>query len=236
MGKESGKQSVWVVLGCGCLAVIVVVLAIMTLATLSCYQWVKDAEASMVDPQARDQYAMEILGTDRLPEGYYTILALNLPWIAEIAVLSDRPAKENGEPQDFGEWGFVFVRGLSMMSWFQDEEQLRDYIEGRSDDAGILGANGIRLDVQEIIDRGSFSREDAEIWYVTFRGRVAGEGPVGDGVSVAFQIQCRGDDAFRFGVWFGPNVEEKGEGTDYSGSAADLAALQTFLEDFDLCR
>jgi hypothetical protein len=134
----------------------------------------------------------------------------------------------------------------------QDEQQLRDFFEGRTDDYGVLEDNGMNMDIDEILGRGVFDLADGQAMYVTQRGSVAVEGGRGEGLTGMALIDCPQDERRRIALWFGPDTTEEVPDDDaatarstpsapaavpeaLSGSPADPDALRTFLANFRFC-
>ena len=153
-------------------------------------------------------------------------------------MLTDLEPEPGAEPEpNFGERGFVYVKILRMG---QDEQELRDYFEGRSDNADVLSDNGININVEEIIGRDTMTLGDAEVLYVVQRGRVS-MGRRGNsrdaGLASMSLIECPGDDRLRIGIWFAPDPDPDAapEDVQLAGTPGDPAAMADFYSHFDLC-
>ncbi len=229
-------KTVFAYIGIGC----VVLVGLMAIAAGACGVWVYSEaqrfEREASDPEARADRVLDVLGTDSLPDGYYPMMAFSVPFVMETAMLTDvAPDPEAGEPE-FGERGFLYVKMLRMG---QDEQQLRDYFEGRTDDADVLSDNGINVDVDEIIGRGRLEQGDAELMYVVQRGDVSmgGRGGRGQGLASMTLIECPADSRLRVGIWFvpDPDPEAAAGDVDLTGTPGDPEALSAFYSHFSLC-
>ena len=77
-------------LGCGCGAVVVAVLAVLVAMAWFAYVQGERFEETLADPEARAARSREILGYDELPEGYHPMGGFSIPFVMEMAMLSDR--------------------------------------------------------------------------------------------------------------------------------------------------
>ncbi len=191
------RNSVFMGIGIGCIVVILGIMAMAGACSFWAYRQVQQIERDMEDPEAREDRVLEILGTDRLPEGYYPVAAFSAPFsLLRTAVLSDHPVQE-GEPgrEAFGERGFIFVETVGLG---QDEQALRDYFEGRTDDPGVLEDNGFNMDVDEVLGRGSLPADGGTNYlYMTQRANIALQGFRGRGLSALVLVDCPDDEKRR---------------------------------------
>ena len=95
----ANKQSTspWVWIGCGCFALVALVVG--GFATLGFFgaKAVRDFEAEIKDPVLRDERARTILGAEQLPDGFSAQFHLRIPFLLEMVSLSD------GEPLEYDE-------------------------------------------------------------------------------------------------------------------------------------
>jgi hypothetical protein len=197
-------------------------------------------EAEARDPEARGDRVMSVLGTETLPEGYYPMMAFSIPFVMDTAMLTDEQPQGEGTEPNFGDRGFIYVKMLRLPGG--DEEELRDYFEGRTDDTEVLRDNGINLDVDEILGRGAIDEAGAELMYVVQRGGVSMGGgrrgrERGEGLASMTLIECPDDSRVRIGIWFiaDPDPEAAAESLDLTGTPGDPTAIADFYSHFNLC-
>lgn len=249
MNGQDRQTSPWVWVGFGCLGALVLAVGALLAAGAFGYRKVKQLEAEIKDPQARAAKVRGILGTEHLPEGYHAVMGMSVPFVMDMAMLSDvEPDFRDGRQQQqvvLGQRGFIYLRVLAAG---QDRQQLRDYFEGRTDDAEVLRRNHIRVGRRgEVIRRGVLDMDEgAKLMYLAERGEVDVAQSRMQGITTMMLLDCRHDDKRqRFGIWFGPEpraAEAKGgAGTaaaraDLAGTPADEDAIRDFMGHFDLCR
>ena len=228
------KRSPAVYIGIGCAAVILVMIVLGGACALWVYNQGQRIEAEMRDPDQRRNRVLQVLNADAIPDGYYPMVALSVPFLMDIAILSDREPDAEGKVDGFDERDLIYVKMIRMG---QDKDELRDYFEGRTDDPAVLRDNGIRVDVDELIGRGAFTSGDARLMYVAQRGNVSVQGRRGEGITSVVWIECEQDSRMRIAIWFGPDPdpEATAEELDVTGTPADEAALREFLGGFHFC-
>ena len=224
---------VYVAVGCG----VLVLLAVAGVAALGFlgFRWAKDLERTLEDPAARREAVLEILGCEELPAGYHAMIGMSIPILMEVAMLSDRPSGPGEEPQGFDERGFIYIK---MVAFGKESQELRDYFEGKTDDAAVLRQNNINIRASEIVKRGTLETEDGTLLYLVQRGSLGAFGGRHEGLTALTIVPCAGDRRTRMGIWFAPDPWEEGtqDPAALAGSPADEAAIQDFMAQFDLCR
>jgi hypothetical protein len=247
MNGQPKKTSPWVWVGVGCLGFVVLSVGGVIAVGMFGYHKAKQFEAELKDPQARAAKVRSILGASQLPPGYHAVVGMSVPFVMDMAMLSDEepdfqhPERRRG---GLGQRGFLYIRTLSAGG--NDKQQLRDYFEGRSDDADVLRRNNIRLDRRgEVLRRGVLDmREDMKLMYVAQRGELEMSSARSHGISTVMLLDCPGDGKQRFGIWFGPDPAAAGKGgasaeapadTDLTGTPADEAAIREFMDHFRVC-
>jgi hypothetical protein len=230
---EQKKTNVWLFAGIGCGVIVLLGVAAVVVAGFLAVRGAKKFEAEMKDPVARTEKVMEVLGTDHLPEGYHAMVAFSIPFVMETAIITDEPPGADGLVTDMGERGLIYVN----MFLRQDKEELRDYFEGRTSDSGVLSRNNIRIDIDEIIGRGTVPMEHGTLMYVALRGGVNAHGHSGEGITSVILVDCPGDSRLRTAIWFAPDPSPHDpiEDLDLAGTPADEAAIADFLGDFRFC-
>ncbi len=235
--NEKKKASPWMWVGCGCAVAIVVLAVAVAGAGFFVAKKTKDFADSMTDPVAREAKTLQVLGSDTLPPGYYPMFSVSVPWVMELAMLSDLPPNEDGEPQDFGDRGLIFLQlrgGLGT-----DMDELRDFFAGRTDDVSVLRDNNINIDVDEILDRGTLDRDDLELMWVAQRGDVRAMGNTRDeAITTMMLLDCPEDEKLRLAIWFekDENAQLDSEEADFSGTLADPVKIEQYAGYLHPCR
>jgi hypothetical protein len=96
MNGEAKKTSPWVYVGIGCAVLLVLGLVTVGLLGYSAFRFGKRIEAELKDPSARTAKAKAVLGAETLPDGYHPTLALSIPVLMDMAMLSDREPGRTG--------------------------------------------------------------------------------------------------------------------------------------------
>jgi hypothetical protein len=208
-GKKGTSPWIWV--GCGC----VVLMGLVVLAVVGAGFWgfttFKGYVDDIKDPAARAAEVEKILGADELPEGYYAHFFFRVPWIMEMAILSDRPVREMTEeelegydPLDSEEVGDHLFMYFSVRG---DEKQEFESIfeDGGGKPGGMEFDLGSSFEPREKLGEGSFEIGPQKIRYVTHRGEMVTEDHRRlDGIFANMLIDCPpgGGDRTRFALWF----------------------------------
>jgi hypothetical protein len=230
------KTSPWVYVGIGCTVILVLgVAGVGTLGYMG-YRWGKQLEQDMKDPVAREEKVKKTLGAAMLPEGYHPVASVSIPFLMDMAILSDRPPGTDGQPRGMGERGFMYFQLLSPGS---DERELRDYFEGKTDDDAVLRRNNMKLRVRnrEVIRRGALDMKGYKLMYVAQRGEVEMSDAHTEGVSSFILVDCPQDTRMRMAMWFTPDPDPGTpvKSANFAGTPADEAALNAFMGHFTLC-
>lgn len=230
------RNSILLGIGIGCLIVIAGGLALVGGCSYWLYREARQMEQDMENPDIRRDRARELLGVESLPEGYYPVAAFSVPFLLRAVILSDVPLEAGRtEGRPFDERGFIFVETLGLG---QDEQQLRDFFEGRTDDPSVLENNGFDIDVDEELGRGTLPSEaGADLMYITQRARVGMRGYRARGISALVLVDCPDDARRRIAIWFGPDPDPESDpaALDLSGTPGDPEAIRAFLRGFRLC-
>lgn len=233
--KPSTPPWVWVAAGCG--AAVVLLLVAGGAVLFFGARMARQIEREMEDPGTRAEKAREVLGSEALPPGYYPVMALSVPFVMEMAILSDVEPPP-GAPQDFrfDDRGFLYVEMLSTGGQRREVEQ---FFAGEIDQAEFLRRSSINLHRGEVLQRGSVMVGGLEVPYVAQRGSLSlgSGGPHRDSLTTTVLVECPGSSRLRLGMWFGndPAPEAPGEELDLTGTTADPAALAELLGHFRFC-
>ncbi len=162
------------------------------------------------------------------------MMALTVPFVMEIAMLSDQPPNSEGVVTSFDERGLIYIETIGIG---QDEDELRDYFEGRTLDPDVLRENNINIDIDEIINRGVIPRDDGDLLYVTQRGSVSTRGYSGKGITALVLVDCPQDSRSRMAIWFAPDPSPDSpvDELELAGTPADEAELGRFMQQFRFC-
>jgi hypothetical protein len=225
-------RSVWFWIGIGCLGVFVVGAIFVVGAGLWAYRSAKRFQAELEDPDARTAKVLRILHGDSVPEGYHAVVGFSVPFVMDVAILSDKvPAKGD---HDLGDRSLIYVQ---IVRTGQDEKGLRDYFEGKTSDPDILRENNIDVDIDEIVGRGVFELNGATLMYLAQRGSIRTGDYSGSGLSSIVLIDCPEDKRTRMAIWITPD-ERAGTPAaeaDWTGTTADPDEIAEFLGGFRFC-
>jgi hypothetical protein len=240
-GRERKSSSPWAWLGCGCGAVVLLGMLGIAGLTWVAYQSAKDMEESSKDPVARAAKIREVLPYRELPAGYYAVGTFSLPFLMDVAILSDRNPETGKGPsssatQDFDKRGFIY---MNMRQFRDNKEKMRDFLEGKApapEDSGWAKSN-VKFEATEVIRRGTVDVNGRKLLYAASRGEIEREGRSEDGLVTMLMPDCPNDGRLRFGLWFGPDPDPAKPVTevDWAGTAADPQALAEFAKHFQFC-
>lgn len=230
------ETSPWVYIGCGCAGLVILAMAAFSALTFFAYRKGKEIEKTWSDPKAREEKAREVLVYDKLPEGYYPLGGMSIPFVMDMAVLGDDPPPEGTKPDDhegFKERGFLYFK---MRQMGQGNREMRDYMEGKGDEPEWLKGSA-DLDTQEVLGRGEVDAAGQKIIYTASRGELTHNGRRSEGISTMMMIDCPQDKRVRFGLWFGPDPKtgEPADKVDLTGTNADPEAIRKFASHFRFC-
>lgn len=237
MSNGEKRTSPWVFVGVGCLIAVFLVIAAIGSIVWYGFRMVREIEETMENPAARTEMALELLATDEIPEGYNALVAFSVPFLMETVVLSDREPDEDGRIEGFDERGFIWVKTLT---FGEQERELRDFFEGRTDESALLEQQSIRVNAREFVGRGALEEAGRTLRYVSYRGDLdtSAGSELDEGLTSMILVECPDDERMRMGIWFGPDPDPDSppDDADFSGSVADEAEIQAFMRPFDVCR
>lgn len=233
-GQER-KTSPWAWFAAGCLAMVVILVAVVGLGIFSVVRWGKNLAEEQSDPNRREAKARAVLGVERLPEGYHAVTAISIPFLADIAMLSDAPpAAGKPEAKDMGQHGLIYIRFLKVGTNLQEVE---DYLSGKTNDPEVLSRNHINIKVSEVLRRGVIEG-NPRLLYLVQRGDVNFQG-TDSGVRLVTLVlpRCEGGGKMPVALWYGPNVEgaKADDPASLAGTNGDIAEIEPFMRQFKLC-
>ncbi len=232
--RKSSSPWKWVLLGCG--LALVAAIGIIAALGYGTYRWGKSMEATMKDPVAREAEVLKVLGCANLPEGYYAVTAISIPFIMDMAVLSDQPPTTGGRPGRMGERGLIFMRIIAMG---KQEKELEDYFEGRSQDAEPLRRSGIHIDSSEVLKREVLEPKgtNPRLRYLVQRGSLSQSGRRSQGLITIILPACPSKSKRTMLIWAGPDPTSGGslDQALIPGTVADEDAIAGMVGQFRLC-
>ncbi len=234
--SQKKTSSPWMWIGCGCGVIVLILGVAIGGAGYFGVKKAKEFGESMTDPVKREERVLEILGADTLPPDLHAMFGFSIPFVLEVALLSDLPPDDSGEPQNFGEAGMVYTEIRGGMG--NDVDEVRDYFEGVTDDVSVLRDNDINIRVDEVLERGVIERSDMELMWVSQRGDVAAMGNGSDDTITAMMfMDCPNDEKLRIAIWF-KNDDESDIATadrDFAGTPADPVEIERFSQYLRPC-
>jgi len=233
MNGTPKRTSPWVYVAIGCGGALLLALLGLVGFGVIVYRKGKQIEAEMKDPAARASKVREVLHGD-VPEGYYPVFALSVPFLMDMAMLGDHPPDAKGAPDKRMDRGFIYVQSVTTG---QQQDELKRYFEGKTDNAEALRRGNIHIDAKETIRRGALDIPGQDTLYLAQRGNIAMNESRSHGLTTMILIDCPQDTRQRLGIWFGPDPapDEPVEKVEWTGSVADEAAMRDFMGHFKLC-
>jgi len=234
---EEKTKSVWVYIGIGCAILAALGIIVVAGVTYMGYRAIRNVRQDMVDPVRRTEKVKTILGCKDLPEGYHAAMTLSVPFLLDMAMLSDIEPKfgEGGKHDElFGQRGFIYVKTLRA----RNEKDFDDYLAGRKDISEMMKPGEVTLESGKTIGHGDLEAGGATVKYIAHEGSIRVHRQERKGLVSIMNMRCPGDAKFRMGIWFGPEVAApEGDATaNYSGTPADPEAIKSFLSHFNPCQ
>lgn len=231
------STSPWFYIGCGCAAVVFLVVAGMAGMAWWGMRKARELETAYGTPEGRERMVRDVLAYDELPAGYHPGVSFSIPMLMDIAILTDQEGGIGEGPEErdqFDERGFIY---LSVHSWVGDEGELRRYVRGEGKRPDWFGEGDTDFQEGEILRRGSVRVGGQDILYSASRGSVERNGRDAKGIVALLAVDCPGDSRARLGMWFGPDPDPaKPAGQlDLTGTPGDPEAIRSFAGHFRFC-
>jgi hypothetical protein len=236
--EQNKKRSPWLYVGIGCGVLLLLGVGVFIFGVAFLFKKGKQYQEDLANPISRTEMVKKALGAQTLPDGYHAVMALGVPAIMDIAVLSTRSpdAPAAGQANDVSIFVYLFIKRSSVT----DQEQLKKYLEGQSNDASVLARNSVSLGEGEIIGRGAIQLEGRRVLYLTHRGELETEhnDREGPGLNSILFIECPGQERMRMGIWMAPDPAPGAplEPLDLKGTPADPEALRAFMSHLNPCQ
>lgn len=242
-GRQSGT-SPWVWVGCGCVLLAFLVAAALIGGGFFAVNKGREMVETMADPTARQGKAAEILGAASLPDGYHATVALDIPFLFQLVMLSDgTPPEETTDPdadletkaesmenlvvraEDLGDHLFVFMRMRG-----RTDETIEDVLSGRERVQVSSGDLNFDFEIEEPLGEGRFEDGQTTIDWRSQRGTLGltrGRMPA---VWATLDVTCR-DGARPMGLWVrrldDPDEANEAETTAAEATAAEASGVLT---------
>jgi hypothetical protein len=236
--KKSGT-SPWVYIGCTCAGLVILGMAAFSAFTYFAYRKGKEIEETWSDPKAREEKSREVLAYDELPEGYYPLGAMSIPFFMDMAMIGDDPPPEGAKPDDhegFKERGFMYFKVRRMG---KGDREIRDYMAGKGKKPDWIQSDS-DFDEGDVLRRGEVDANGQKILFSALRGEFKHEGERKEGITTMMLIDCAQakDERIRFGLWFGPDPApgEPADKLSLAGTNADPQAIRDFASHFRFCQ
>ena len=235
MNGEERRTSPWVYVAVGCSIPVLLIVVLLGAVVFWGRSLQKHIESDT--PEVRAEKVKQVLGCQEIPEGYHAMMTLSIPFLMDLAILSDKPPDfkngKNRQAKPFDQRGFIYVKAIRG----RKGKSVQDYINGEADSSEILGRGKIRAGDLEPIRRGSFPLGDMTVHYSANRGSLSAQGYPMKGIVTFVYLECPGDKRLRMGIWFGPEsaADKPGQPPDYAGTPADESEIRSFLSHFSPC-
>ncbi len=237
MGDGSGKTCLaW--FGGGCIVLILLGGLVLGGGGYAACRAIQGVVETQQDPELRTKSALEALGAEALPEGYFAVGSIGVGPFFKMIVLSDRRPGPDGELSEAGKRGFFFIKVINRGSGASEKyAKQRAFFLGEEGGSGIFRHTNLRIDPERVERRGRFAINGGEVLYLVQRGSLDIQKESVDGLSAVLFCDCGETTSLRIGIWFAPDPDPEGDfdALDLTGTPADEAAIVDFIGGFHLC-
>lgn len=240
------STSPWIYVGCGCLALVVLMVAVVACGGYLGFTKLKGYVEDLEDPERRNARALELLGAEALPEGYYTLFFLPVPWVFDFVMLTDSEgANQTLEAMEDDVdtallTGHIFFYLRSSIATDPNDENHFGVVQRQMKDGRIrIEVSDQRFVSDEELGSGQLQLGTQDIQWNSHRGAFVDDagGAPAEGLFSVMNIACPEDSTVRSAVWFRRAAEgEALESMEVEGSPADVVTLEQFMRHFDFCR
>ena len=193
MDEKKRSRSTWILFGCGgCLLLLLLAMAVVAWTG---YRFAQNSFKT--NPVDREAAALEMLGVDRLPEGYFAVGALNVPMVLRLTILSDRPPSPGGAIET-GDRTLFYARASPILSISGEDEDSLFEIAGLE----LSGGNGAGAARSGVLDIAG-----GQLRYTRYSGGVNFQRSPIEGLVTVMAIRCHRNDAFQAALWVVPETE-----------------------------
>jgi hypothetical protein len=189
------------------------------------------------------------------------MMTLSIPWVFDMAMLSDREMKKEDyhggkgghQGKAVDKSGFIFIR----TPFNKHGRNYDEMFDGKHTD-NVFQNGDVHFHKRDEIGRGAIPGPDGStLHYMATRGDMRVGRDTVDGVTTLIAVECPNDQKFRMGIWFGPDptaasnqaepdrpkmpeplgiVPGKPAPPAFAGSPADEAAIKDFMSHFTICK
>lgn len=240
---EEKKSSAFKWLLGGCLTVSGVGVLAVVVAFFFGFRYCSDVTKQNQDPATREATAKQVLGAEALPEGYFPMFTLALPFkTGDMVVLTDRPPDPSGAIKKPGDHMLMYFR-----SRFGGEKikKFENFVNGQGDDPKIMADANVHVSSSEILDRGVIEGGPDPLLFFASRGKIEMQNQPGvhtnedePAILSVVMPRCQGLEGIRVGVWVArdPLPGQPLTAEQLAGTPGDKAAVGAFFKNFQLCR
>lgn len=233
IAKPPRSPAFYIALGCG-LMMLLMVLGIAGTCG-GCLLLGRSVGKGFVDDTQKAENVKKFLG--QAPEGYYPVIAVSIPMVMDQAILIDAPIVP-----DAGVPNFTKVFQYWRIIENENSKQMRDYFDGKTENAEVFPRNMVPVDVKDVIGKGVVKTGDgATVKYIASRGHISADFDRGGNpmrLNTLLEIECSATDgSVRVAIWSekDPHPDKPAEEVDPKGTVLDEAAITALMAQIKPC-